>query len=79
MVPISSPPTAKLVQFSEKCMAAFLALHLTKRVNRLLSRYVCLLVPCRMLSSISITLQGLWAWLADHDLDGDGTTQLSFV
>jgi len=30
-----------------------------------------------MLSSISITLQGLWAWLADHDLDGDGTTQLS--
>jgi glucan 1,3-beta-glucosidase len=56
-------------------MAAFLALHLTKESTGYFE--VCLLVPCRMPSSISITLQGLWAWLADHDLDGDGTTQLS--
>ncbi|KIM87551.1 glycoside hydrolase family 55 protein [Piloderma croceum F 1598] len=51
------PAHCKAGTVSEQCMAAFLALHLTKGSTGY--------------------FEGLWAWLADHDLDGDGTTQLS--
>ncbi|TFK42712.1 glycoside hydrolase family 55 protein [Crucibulum laeve] len=43
-----------------QCMAAFLALHLTRYCS------VYLEVP-----------MGTWIWLADHDLDGDGTSRIS--
>lgn len=42
---------------TEPCMAAFLALHLTR--------------------GSSAYLEGSWMWLADHDLDGDGSSQIS--
>jgi hypothetical protein len=60
---------------SPNCMAAFLALHLTKRSSAYLE--VCLLVSYRMISSLSGNMQGTWVWLADHDMDGNGATQLS--
>ncbi|KAG6917783.1 hypothetical protein DXG01_001055 [Tephrocybe rancida] len=48
------------------CMAAYLALHLTHGSSAYLEY--------RIESSWS---QGTWVWLADHDLDGDGASQIS--
>ncbi|KAJ7837014.1 exo-beta-1,3-glucanase [Mycena olivaceomarginata] len=52
----------------DNCYAAFLALHLTALVDRLLGGFTYIAANC---------FQGTWVWLADHDLDGNGATQIS--
>ncbi|KAF5378141.1 hypothetical protein D9615_007528 [Tricholomella constricta] len=45
------------------CYAAFLSLHIKPSATAYLEA--------------SVPVAGMWAWLADHDLDGDGKSQIS--
>ena len=59
---------------SDGCYAAYLAMHLTPQSNAYLE--VC----HGGLDSVGLGLisaQGTWVWLADHDLDGDGRSQIT--
>ncbi|KAG6814277.1 hypothetical protein H0H92_013402 [Tricholoma furcatifolium] len=52
------------------CMAAFLAIHLTPGSSAYLE-------ACFLQHYIDTLFKGTWVWLADHDMDGDGASQLS--
>ncbi|KAG6814280.1 hypothetical protein H0H92_013405 [Tricholoma furcatifolium] len=56
------------------CFAAFLGLHLTSSSSAYLE--AC---GCQFFHSENLTFvpKGTWVWLADHDLDGSGSPQLT--
>lgn len=60
------------------CMAAYLALHLTPHSSAYLEVSLATslfhIIP---MTPLPLPLQGTWVWLADHDLDGDGASQIS--
>jgi hypothetical protein len=59
---------------SNSCMAAFLSLHLTKSSTAYLE--VAAFPYSTLVLRLTI-VQGTWIWLADHDLDGDGSSRLT--
>ncbi|KAG6874267.1 hypothetical protein C0995_001492 [Termitomyces sp. Mi166 len=69
---VNCPPGARN---TTPCMAAFLALHLTPGSSAYLEVYSVEFVLS--FHKLKVVSQGTWVWLADHDLDGDGASQIS--
>lgn len=58
-------------------MASFLGIHITSGATAYMEVRALFNSKREGKVLIVLALQGTWVWLADHDLDGDGSSQIT--